>query len=750
MRVAAGILAGVAFAALAAAGVAQTAPADRKAIETAFDQHISSADQLTWLKDMSSEPNHVGSPHDKANAEATLAKFKQWGWDAHIETFHVLYPTPISTTVEMIAPQKIVLGGQEPPIPGDDTSSKTANALPPYVAFQGDGDVTADLVYVNYGMPEDYKALARRGIDVKGKIVLARYGVGWRGLKPKLAQDHGAIGCIIYSDPADDGYAQNDAYPVGGARPAGSVQRGSVADMPLYPGDPLTPGIGATLNAKRLTREEAPTILKIPVLPMSYGDAHKLLARLGGPVAPAPWRGALPVTYHMGGNGSVSVHLAVKSNWKLTPVYDVIAMLKGARYPDQWVIRGNHHDGWVFGAADPLSGNVAMLSEAKALGELYRGGWRPARTIVYTSWDAEEPMLLGSTEWAEQHADELKQKGVIYINTDGNGRGMLYAQGSHPYQRLVNAVAGDVTDPETGATVAARARADVLAGAFDHTGEHPNETTLAAAEKGGDLPLGALGSGSDYSAYIQHLGLPALNIGFGGEDESGGVYHSIYDSFHHMTTFDDPGLKYGAALSKVVGRLVLRLADADLPVQRYGDFADTMAVYLGEVKKLATDRRTEDEKRDKLLRDGVFRLASDPLKPVGAPEPEAMTPKFDFAALDGAVETLKHAAAGFDSALAARGASLSQAQRDRLNLQLRDIDQLLLDERGLPGRPWYKHLIYAPGRFTGYGAKTLPGVREAIEERRFDDAKEYVGRTAKVLRDYAARLDQARATVEGK
>jgi len=310
MRIAAGILAGVAFTALATAGVAQNAPADRKAIEAAFDRHISSADQLAWLKDMSSEPNHVGSPHDKANAEATLAKFKQWGWDAHIETFHVLYPTPISTKVEMVAPEKIVLGGQEPPIPGDDTSSRTADALPPYVAFQGDGDVTADLVYVNYGMPEDYQALARRGIDVKGKIVIARYGVGWRGLKPKLAQDHGAIGCIIYSDPADDGYAQSDAYPVGGARPAGSVQRGSVADMPLYPGDPLTPGIGATPEAKRLTREEAPTILKIPVLPISYGDAQKLLVRLGGPVAPPRWRGALPLTYHMGGNGGVSVHLA--------------------------------------------------------------------------------------------------------------------------------------------------------------------------------------------------------------------------------------------------------------------------------------------------------------------------------------------------------------------------------------------------------------------------------------------------------
>ncbi|MFW2851977.1 transferrin receptor-like dimerization domain-containing protein [Sphingomonas sp. TX0543] len=741
------ILAGVALAAMAAGGLAQSAPTDSKAIEARFDQQVSSADQLAWLKEMASEPNHVGSPHDKANAEASLAKFRQWGWDARIETFHVLYPTPVSTTVEMVSPEKIVLGGQEPPIAGDDTSANTAHALPPYVAFQGDGDVTGDLVYVNYGMPGDYQDLARRGIDVKGKIVIARYGTGWRGLKPKLAQDHGAIGCIIYSDPADDGYGQSDVYPVGGARPAGGVQRGSVADMPLYPGDPLTPGVGATLNAKRLKREDAKTILKIPVLPMSYGDAQKLLARLGGPVAPEPWRGGLPVTYHMGGNNGVSVHLAVKSDWKLTPVYDVIATLKGARYPDQWVIRGNHHDGWVFGASDPLSGNVAMLSEAKALGELYRQGWRPARTIVYTSWDAEEPMLLGSTEWAEQHADELKKKAVIYINTDNNGRGTFYAQGSHPFQHLVNGAAADVTDPETGATVAARARASVLVGAFEGK-EHPGEATLEAARNGGDLPLGALGSGSDYSAYLQHLGLPALNIGFGGEDESGGVYHSVYDSFHHMTTFDDPGLKYGAALSKVVGRLVLRLADADLPVQRYGDFADTVSTYLGEVKKLAADRRAQDEQRDRLLSDGAFRLASDPLKPVGAPAAEPMTPHIELAALENAVDTLKQSASAFDSALAARGAGLTRAQRDRLGAQLRDIDQLLLDDRGLPGRPWYKHLIYAPGRFTGYGAKTLPGVREAIEERRFDDANDYAARTAKVLRDYAARLDMARRTLE--
>lgn len=747
MKRLAGVLAGVA---LAGTATAQVAPgADRKALEVAFDAGVSSQDQIGWLRQMSSAPNHVGSPHDKANAEFILAHFKAWGWDAHIEQFDVLYPTPISTTVEMVAPERITLGGQERAVAEDDTSGNTAQALPPYVAFQGDGDVTADLVYVNYGMPADYDALARRGVDVRGKIVIARYGVGWRGLKPKLAQDHGAAGTIIYSDPADDGYGEGDTYPKGGARPDQGVQRGSVADMPLYPGDPLTPGIGATPGAKRLARADAATILKIPVLPMSYGDAHKLLARLGGPVAPGGWRGGLPITYHIGGDGGVKVHLAVKSNWKTTPVYDVIATLKGARYPDQWVVRGNHHDGWVFGASDPLSGNVAMLSEAKALGQLWRQGWRPQRTIVYASWDAEEPMLLGSTEWAEQHAAELKAKGVLYINTDGNGRGFLGAQGSHDWQHLVNSVAADVTDPETGASVAERNRAGVRVAAFDKLGRG-DEAELAAAEKGGDLPIGALGSGSDYSAYLQHLGLPALNIGFGGEDESGGVYHSVYDSFHHFTTFDDPGLKYGAALSKVVGRLVLRVADADTPPQRFGDFADTVSTYLTQVKTLAEDRRTQDRKRDRLLTDGAFRLASDPLKPVGAPAALPRTPYIELAALEDAVDRLHAAATAYDKAYADYGASLDTARRDRLNTQLRDIDQLLLDPRGLPGRPWYKHLVYAPGRFTGYGAKTLPGVREAIEERRFADANDYAGRTAKVLTAYAARLDQARATLEGR
>jgi N-acetylated-alpha-linked acidic dipeptidase len=656
----------------------------------------------------------------------------------------VLYPTPISTRVEMVAPQRILLGGQEPPIPEDSTSSNTANALPPYVAFQGDGDVTADLVYANYGLPKDYDELARRGIDVRGKIVIARYGTGWRGLKPKLAQEHGAIGCIIYSDPEQDGYAAGDPYPRGGARPPQSVQRGSVVDMITYPGDPLTPGVGATEGAHRLTRATAATILKIPTLPMSYGDAQKLLSQLGGPLAPESFRGALPITYHLGGTGAVRVHLAVKSDWSLKPVYDVIATLRGSQYPDQWIVRGNHHDGWVFGASDPLSGNVAMLSEAKALGALWSQGWRPARTIVYASWDGEEPGLLGSTEWAEAHGAELKQKGVIYINSDGNGRGALEAAGTQSWQRLVNAVAADVKDPESGVDAATRLRTKIVVDGWEGKGGR-DTPAYQAAQSGGDLVLGPLGSGSDYTAFLQHLGLPALNIGYGGEDESGGVYHSVYDSFDHHTRFDDPGLRYGAALSKTVGRLVLRIADSDTPPQRFGDFAVTVERYLTEVKKLADERRAEDRFRDKLLREGAFRIANDPMKPVGAPEAKADTPHIELAVLEDAVDRLKVSAAAYDAAYADKSSGLTPDRRARLNTALRDIDQLLLNEQGLPMRPWFKHLIYAPGRFTGYGAKTLPGVREAIEERRFADAATYARMTAAALNAFSARLDSARA-----
>ena len=430
----------------------------QQAIEEKFDASLDPSDQRAWLERMSSEPNHVGSPHDKANAEFILGKLREWGWDAEIETFYVLYPTPKKLSLELVAPTRFTARLHEPALDGDRTSGRTQNALPPYHAYGADGDVTAELVYVNQGMPDDYKELDRRGVSVKGRVVIARYGGGWRGLKPKLAYEHGAVGCVIYSDPHDDGYAAGDAYPKGGYRPADGVQRGSVSDMPVYSGDPLTPGTGATKDAKRLSIQEAKAVLKIPVMPISYSDAAPLLAALGGPVVPANWRGALPITYHIG-PGPAQVHLTVASDWSQQPIYDVIATIKGSEHPDEWVIRGNHHDGWVFGAWDPLSANVALLSEAKAIGALVKGGWKPKRTLVYASWDGEEPGLLGSTEWVETHAAELRRKAVLYVNSDTNGRGFLRAGGSHSLQNLVNQVAADVRDPQTGVSARDRLRA---------------------------------------------------------------------------------------------------------------------------------------------------------------------------------------------------------------------------------------------------------------------------------------------------
>jgi N-acetylated-alpha-linked acidic dipeptidase len=723
---------------------AQTAPPTSQAeVARQFDASLNAAEMGGWMKIMAAEPNHVGSPHDKANAEMVLAQFREWGWDAHIETFEVLYPTPTSETLELLGPEAFKATLTEPPIPGDETSTRTKNALPAYVAYQGDGDVTAPLVYVNYGMREDYLQLERMGVSVKGKIAIARYGVGWRGLKPKLAQEHGAVGCIIFSDPRDDGYAAEDVYPKGPARPAAGVQRGSVADMTQYPGDPLTPGIGATPDAKRLAISDSPVILKIPVLPISYGDAQHFLAALGGRVVPPNWRGSLPITYHVGGDDGARVHMAVKSDWPLKTIYNVVAVMKGSAYPDQWIMRGNHHDGWVFGAADPMSGHIAMMGEAKAIGALAKTGWRPKRTIVYLSWDAEEPMLLGSTEWAETHAAELKEKALIYVNTDGSGHGFLSVAGSHSLQHLVNRVAADVTDPETGVSVAARARARVLVGgAAPGASEVARDNAKIAADPTKDLPIGALGSGSDYSTFLQHLGIAALNVGFGGEGQVGGVYHSAYDTYEYYSRFGDPGFAYAPVLAKTVGRIILRMADADIPLARYSDFGDTVSRYLDQVKKLADTKREAAETQAKLLAANAFHLSDDPTKTSGAPMPLKRVPHFNLAPLENAVDHLKRSAKAYDATLAAKGASQPDATKAKLIELARQTEQSLTVEVGLPGRDWYKHLIYAPGRYTGYDPKTLPGVREAIEEERWADVDRYAALTGAALDAYADKLDE--------
>jgi N-acetylated-alpha-linked acidic dipeptidase len=708
---------------------------------------IPSPDHLrAYMERLSAHPHHVGSPYDKQNAEWIAAKFKEFGLDTHIEQFDVLFPTPKERAVELLeGGPKFVAKLQEPALPQDPTSNQQAEQLPTYNAYSIDGDVTAPLVYVNYGIPEDYEQLDRMGISVKGKIVIARYYHSWRGIKPKVAAEHGAVGCLIFSDPHEDGFVQGETFPAGAFRPPDGVQRGSVADMPFYPGDPLTPGVGATKDAKRLKVEEAPTITKIPVLPISYADAQPLLAALTGRVAPEGWRGGLGITYHVG-PGAAKVHLKVKSNWEpLKPLYDVIARIPGSTFPDEWVIRGNHHDGWVNGAEDPISGQVAILEEARALGELVKSGWKPKRTIIYCAWDGEEPGLLGSTEWAEQHYDELRAHGVAYINSDGNGRGYLRIEGSHTLEKFSNDIARDISDPETKLSAWKRQHLREIANA--KSAEQREEIRKRA-----DLRIPALGSGSDYTAFLQHDGVASLNIGFGGEDQ-GGIYHSIYDDFYWFTHFSDTEFVYERALAQTGGTAIMRLADADLLPFEFGDFADTVQTYLKELKALSQKMQDDIRERNREIEEGVFKATDDPKRPLVPPAVEAVPPHLNFAPMENAMEALSRSAGEYRKALeqanANGGAALASASLAEVNKMLIESERKLTNAEGLPNRPWFKHQLYAPGFYTGYGVKTVPAVREAIELKKWQQADEAIVVVARVLQEEAALISSAAQKLSG-
>ncbi|HEX2664367.1 MAG TPA: transferrin receptor-like dimerization domain-containing protein [Candidatus Acidoferrum sp.] len=691
-----------------------------------------------YMQRLSARPHHVGSPYDKDNAEWILGKFKEFGLDAHIEQFEVLFPTPKERLVELVdGGPKFTAKLEEPAVQQDPTSDQQSEQLPTYNAYSIDGDVTAPLVYVNYGVPEDYEQLERMGVSVKGKIVIARYYHSWRGIKPKVAAEHGAVGCLIFSDPHEDGFFQGDTFPGGPYRPADGVQRGSVEDMPLYPGDPLTPGVGATKDAKRLKVEEAPVITKIPVLPISYGDAQPLLVALGGRVAPADWRGGLGITYHVG-PGPATVHLRVKSNWApLKTLHDVIGKIPGSTFPDEWVIRGNHHDAWVNGAEDPTAGQIALLEEARALGELVKSGWKPKRTIIYCAWDGEEPGLLGSTEWAEEHYDELRAHAVAYINSDSNGRGYFNVAGSHTLEKFSNDVARDISDPETKISVWKRDRLHEIADA--RTAEQREEIRKRA-----DLRIPALGSGSDYTAFLQHDGVASLNFGFGGED-GGGIYHSIYDDFYWFTNFSDKDFVYGRALAQAGSTAVMRLADADLLPFEFGDFADTVAMYLKELKALAQKSQDDIRERNREIEEGVFQATNDPRHPLTPPAVEAVPPHLDFAPLENAVDAVNRSAAEYHKAaeqLNAKGGA-RPASFAEVNKLLIESERKLTNREGLPNRPWFKHQLYAPGFYTGYAVKTVPAVREAIELKQWKQADEAIVVVARVLEDEAALIASA-------
>ncbi|WP_239491000.1 transferrin receptor-like dimerization domain-containing protein [Luteitalea sp. TBR-22] len=701
-------------------------------LERRFDAEVSTANLTAWLKQLAGRPHHAGSPHGKANAEFMARLLREWGYQVEIKRYDVLFPTPKTRRLELVAPTSFTARLAEPPLADDALSKLQAEALPTFNMYSIDGDVTGELVYVNYGVPADYEALERRGIDVKGKIVLARYGGSWRGIKPKVAAEHGAIGCLIYSDPRDDGYGQGDVYPKGGYRNEHSAQRGSVSDMPVYPGDPLTPGVAATSDAPRPEFTKAQSLTKIPVLPISYADARPLLEALGGPMAPAAWRGGLPIPYHLG-PGPARVHLQLAFDWKLAPAYNVIATLPGGEFPDQWVVRGNHHDGWVAGASDPVSGMVAVLEEARIVGALARTGWKPRRTLVFAAWDAEEPGLLGSTEWVEDLADTLSAKVVAYVNSDSNARGFFDAGGTHSLERFVNEIARDVPDPKVKGSVADRLLArTILQGSAA-------ERRLAREEQ--RFEIDALGSGSDYTPFLQHLGIASLDIGFGGEGEYG-QYHSVYDSVDHYLRFQDPDLSYAAALAKVGGRAVLRLSEADLLPFDFTRAAERISRYVDEVGDLVKAMKAETTEHNRRVDEGAFTLAANPTETWIVPKKKDEVPEVDLEPLRQAVERLRVAARRFDIAAKATG-EVPASTLATANAIVFKAERTLTRADGLPRRPWFRHQVYAPGLYTGYGVKTLPAVREALEQRAWDEARAQVPLVAQTLERYAGEIERA-------
>lgn len=706
-------------------GFSDSATAEQIALEQQFDASLSAENLDTWMKKMTERPHWVGTPFGEENAKWMKKQFESWGYDARIETYEILFPYPKVRLLEMTAPESFTASLTAVPVEGDPYTAQGEALLPSYNAFSTDGDVEAELVFVNYGIPSDYEELEKLGIDVRGKIVIAKYYGSWRGIKPKLAAEKGAIGCLIYSDPEDDGYYQGAVYPEGAFKNSTGVQRGSVMDMPLYPGDVLTPGYAATKDAKRLERKDAPTITKIPVLPISYADAEPLLKALKGPVAPSDWRGALPITYRIG-PGPAKVRLKLEFEWKLQPAHNVIATMKGSEYPDQWVIRGNHHDAWVHGAADPVSGMVALMEEARATGELARKGQRPKRTLVYCAWDAEEPGLIGSTEWVEDHLPELQQKAVAYINTDGNGRGFLGAGGSHSLQTMVSEVAMAVPDPQTGVPVQKRL-----------------EARYRAYGRDGEFELYALGSGSDYTPFIQHAGIASLNLGFGGEN-SGGEYHTIYDTYPHFKRFKDPDMSYGIALAKTAGRITLRLANAEWLPLDFKPWQKTVSGYLDEVMEATADMRKATEKHNELVLSKAYELSADPEKKLASPKAKSTVPYLDFTPLQNALAKLDGEVQSFSKKDLS---GLSKSKKEALNTLLMKTEQQLTSSDGLPRRSWYKHQIYAPGFYTGYGVKTLPGVREAIEQRNWEEAQAQIQKLAGTLDGMTAHMKKMNALI---
>jgi N-acetylated-alpha-linked acidic dipeptidase len=648
-----------------------------------------------YMDFMAAQPHNAGSPRSKVIAEYVRGSFKEWGLDVHIEEFEALLPFPTVRQLEILSPHRFVARLREPAF-AQDPDSSDAHQLPTYNAYGATGDVTGEVIYANFGLPEDYDWLTHQGIDVKGKIVITRYGKSWRGIKPKVAAEHGAIACLIYSDPQQDGYVEGDVYPKGPMRPPDGVQRGSVLDMPLYPGDPLSPGWASEKGGRKLAIADAKTLMKIPVLPLSYADAQPILEQLAGPLVPHDWRGALPMTYHAG--PSLRVHMKTDYDWSTRPLYDVIATIPGSESPDEWVIAGNHHDAWVNGADDPLSGAVALMETARTLAALQKDGWRPKRTIKIALWDGEEFGLLGSTEWAEKHQEELKKKAVVYLNSDSSGKGWLGISGSHTLEQFASDVASSI--PQPGA-----ANSSVLEASLHRTGGDDDDDGPTPGRSRRVFGIGALGAGSDYVAFLDYLGIASMNEGFSGLTRSG-IYHSIYDSVYWYSRFSDGAFTHGKALSQYTAAALLRLSNASVLPFEFGRFAATIDAYLDEIQKQAQ-------------RDGQ---------------------RLDFSGLRRQVDTLKVSGNKYEALLDAVMLRdfVDQARVAQVNQDLIRTERALTRPEGLPNRAWYKHQIYAPGFYTGYGVKTIPGVREAVDAKDWSLAQ----RQAAVVEDCLDQMNQ--------
>tara|TARA_B100000929_G_scaffold140311_1_gene111068 strand:- start:8977 stop:11190 length:2214 start_codon:yes stop_codon:yes gene_type:complete len=704
----------------------------QRELESRLASDISADDLHEWIEALAAKPHHVDSEHGKHNAAYIASLFKQWGYATRLATYEVLIPVPKVRVVEMLEPEFFRATLEERIIESDSSTAMRDQVLPPYNAFSPDGDVVGNLVYVNYGTREDYETLDRYGVDVTGNIVIARYGKVWRGIKPKLAAEHGAIGALIYSDPIDDGYVRGSVYPDGPYKNDSAIQRGAVMDLPLHAGDVLTPGWAATKGARRLDRDEATAIATIPVLPISYADAEPLLKHLSGPMVPSDWRGALPISYHLG-PGPAQVRLHVEFDWQTVTARNVIARRKGSVFPDEWVIRGNHHDAWNHGARDPVSGLVTMLAEARAIARLDEP---IARTIIYAAWDAEEPGLMGSTEWVEEHARELSRKAVAYLNTDGMGRGFVSVGASHTLERFFNQLLSDVKDPQTKLSIGERRRARIRI--------NGNEKAVSELTNRRDLRVAALGSGSDYTAFLHHLGIASANLSFGGEAESGS-YHTLYDTHEHFHRFIDPGNAYGTVLAELAGRATLRLANARIVPFDFSGLLDNVKKFVAEIEESAETQRKETTRINALIDAGSYTAALDQTKSLRAPQRHDPVPHFNFSPIHNAIAKIERSIAVLDPADLI---NLNARQLKKINRLLYTSERLFLRDQGLPRRSWYRHQLYAPGFYTGYGVKTLPMIREAIEERRFSDVPDAVVAVSGVLNTLADRIDELHRTAQ--